>query len=437
MSCILIKNGRVIDPGGKRDGVADVLIDDGRIADIGQVSGKAEVTIEVQGMLVTPGLIDMHVHLREPGNEKAETIQSGSQAAVCGGFASIAAMPNTKPCIDNARMVGFVQEQAEKANLCRVVTVGAITVGRQGKELADMEGMARAGAVAFSDDGDCVPSAELMSEALAEASKLNRTIIQHCEDPQTGRGDVNVAVAEDVGLSGSSGETEAAIVARDIKLLAESSGRYHVAHVSAAGTVEVIRKAKAAGLKITAEAAPHHLALTDELCRSLETAYKVRPPLRGAADVAAVKAALADGTIDCLACDHAPHTAADKAKGFAEALAGMIGLETALGVYVSELIETGVLDWMRLIEMLTVKPSAVLGLDAPSLEVGQRADITIINPTVEWKVEPEKFRSKGRNCPFAGRVLTGKAVGTIVAGGVRYLGGLNVLGKLSGDVIGN
>ena len=375
-------------------------------------------------MLVVPGLIDMHVHLREPGTEKAETIESGSRAAVAGGFTTIAAMPNTKPCIDNAKMVGLVKEQAQKVNLCRVLVVGAITVGRQGKELADLEGMARAGAAAFSDDGDCVPNAELMREALKRAGKLNRTIIQHCENPQSGRGDVNAGVAEELGLSGSSGETEAEMAARDVKLLGEVGGRYHVAHVSAAQTVEVIRKAKANGLKISAEAAPHHLALTDELCRKLETVYKVRPPLRSAADVEALKRGVTDGIIDCLACDHAPHLNESKALGFSEAPAGMIGLETALGVYITELIETGIIDWMRLIEMLTIKPAAVLGLNEPSVAVGQVADITIIDPACKWKVEPAKFRSKGRNCPFAGRTLTGKAVVSIVNGQISHREGI-------------
>ena len=421
MKSLLIKNGRVIDPADKRDAVANVLIKDGCIAEIGQLPANADVAIDAGELIVTPGLIDMHTHLREPGNEKAETIQSGSQAAVCGGFTTIAAMPNTKPCIDNAKMVNFVKEQAQKTNLCHVVVVGAVTVGRKGKELADLESMTAAGAAAFSDDGDCVPTVELMGEALAKASKLNRTIIQHCEDPQTGRGNLNAgAVAEAVGLSGSSGETEASIVKRDLKMLGGFLGRYHVAHVSAAVTVEIIRKAKARGLNVTAEVSPHHLALTDELCRTLETVYKVRPPLRSEADVAAIKAAVADGTIDCLACDHAPHTSQSKALVFCEAPAGMIGLETALGVYISELIESGVLDWMRLIEMLTVKPAAILGLDEPRIAVGQVADITIIDPARRWKVEPEKFRSKGRNCPFAGKVLTGKTVATIVNGEVRY-----------------
>ena len=411
MKSLLIKNGRVIDPARGTDGVADVLIEGGRIAGVGQLSAQAEVTIDAGGLLVAPGLIDMHVHLREPGGEEA--------AALAGGFASVAAMPNTKPCVDNAEMVRLVKGRAQKARASRVLVVGAITVGRGGKELADLEGMAKAGAVAFSDDGDCVPSAELMSEALQRAGKLNRAIIQHCENPQTGRGDVNADIAEAMGLSGSSGETEAAMVARDIALLGESGCRYHVAHVSAKETVEIIRKAKARGVKMTAEASPHHLSLTEQLCKGKDTVYKVRPPLRSAEDVAALKEAVADGTIDCLACDHAPHTIESKAKGFAEAPAGMIGLETALGVYVTELIETGVIDWTRLIEMLTVNPAAVLGLDDPSIAVGKVADITIIDPSCKWKVEPEKFRSKGRNCPFAGRILTGKAVATIVGGELK------------------
>ena len=408
------------------------------MADVGSVASSAELTIDAAGLIVVPGLIDMHSHLRQPGNEQAETVLTGCRAAVCGGFTAVAAMPNTTPCTDDADVVRFVAEQAHQADLCQVLVVGAITKGRQGRELADLDAMAQAGASAFSDDGDCVPTAQLMRQAITKAAALDLAIIQHCEDPLYGRGDVNAGtVAQATGLSGSSGQTEADMVLRDIELLADSPSpcRYHVAHVSAAPTVEVIRRAKAQGLNITAEVAPHHLALTDESCLGRDPLYKVRPPLRGAADVAALKAALADGTIDCLACDHAPHAAESKARDFNTAPAGMVGLETALAIYIAELIEPGLLTWPQLIEKLTVNPAAVLSLPQRSLAVGSLADITVIDPTRKWTIQPENFRSLGRNCPFAGRAVTGKAVATIVAGRPRYLDRLPVAGELPRDII--
>lgn len=438
MSSLLIKHGRLIDPASGTDSLGDLLIRDGLIAVLGKVSSAADLTIDATGLLVTPGLIDMHTHLREPGNEQAETILSGCRAGVCGGFSAIAAMPNTTPCTDNGELVRLVLDKARRADLCRVLVVGAISRGRAGQELADLAGMAQAGAVAFSDDGDCVRTAELMRKAIAEVADLNLAIIQHCEDPEQGRGDVNAGpVAEATGLSGSSGQTEAEILVRDMELLGASVSpcRYHVAHVSAAETVRILDLAKSQGLSITAEAAPHHLALTDELCRGKNPLYKVRPPLRSAADVVQLKAAVAKGTIDCLACDHAPHTAQSKAREFSAAPAGVLGLETALAVYITELIEPGLLTWLELIEKLTVNPAAVLSLQQGRLTVGGDADITVIDPVRKWTVQPEKFRSLSRNCPFAGRTLTGKAVATIVAGRVRYLGQLAVAGELPTDII--
>ena len=432
---MLIKTGRIIDPSGDVDTIADLFIQDAQITALGQVPDSADVTIDASGLIVSAGLIDMHSHLREPGNEQAETILSGSSAAVCGGFTAVAAMPNTRPCIDTPEMVRLVLDKAEDA-LCGVHVVAAITIGRDGQELVDLGALAKAGAVAFSDDGECVPSAELMREAFGLAERLNRAIIQHCEDPVLGRAPLNAgAVAEAVNLPGSSGQTEADIIARDIELLAGSKCRYHVAHVSAAESIELIRNAKRRDLNITAEATPHHLALSDEVCRGLDTVYKVRPPLRDSRDVEAVRAGVADGTIDCLACDHAPHTAQSKARDFASAPAGMIGLETALGVYITELIGPGLLDWPGLIEKLTINPAAVLGLEGPCIAVGSRADITLIDPNREWIVEVDRFRSLGRNCPFAGRKLRGKAVGTIVNGQIRYLDSVASSGTLPENTI--
>jgi len=296
--------------------------------------------------------------------------------------------------------------------------------------------MAQAGALAFSDDGDYLSDRQLMQQAIDQAAASDLAIIQHCEDPTKGRGELNAGpVAEATGLAGSSGQTEADILARDLEILADLTCPYHVAHVSAAATVELIRRAKSKGLKITAEATPHHLSLTDELCRSLDPLYKVRPPLRSSRDIAALKAALADGTIDCLACDHAPHTAADKDRDFADAPAGMIGLETALAVYITELIVPGLLTWPQLIQKLTTNPAAVLGLEKPRIDPGCTADLTLIDPRRTWLVRPQAFHSLSRNCPFTGKTLTGKAVATIVAGRIRYLDSVTITGKLPPDVI--
>ncbi|MCK4851366.1 MAG: amidohydrolase family protein, partial [Phycisphaerae bacterium] len=276
MSSVLIKNGRIIDPAGGPAVPVDLFIEDDRIAALGQVPASADITIDAQGLLITPGLIDLHVHFRQPGYEQAETILSGCRAAVCGGFTAVAVMPNTTPCIDTAQMVRLVGENAQQADLCRVHVVGAVTVGRQGRQLADLHAMAQAGALAFSDDGDYLASRELMQQAIAQVAALNLAIIQHCEDPVRGRGDVNAGkVAEAIGLSSSSGQTEAEAFVRDLELLDASPSpcRYHLAHVSSADTVRILSLAASKQLSITAEATPHHLSLTDELCRSLDPLY--------------------------------------------------------------------------------------------------------------------------------------------------------------------
>ena len=438
MSSLLIKNGRLIDPAGGPPVSTDLFIQDDQIVSLSQVPDSADITIDAQGLLITPGLIDLHVHLRQPGHEQAETILTGSRAAVCGGFTAVAAMPNTTPCIDTAQMVRFVAENAREADLCRVHVVAALSLGRKGKQLADLPALAQAGARAFSDDGDYLSDRKLMAQAIAQAAALNLAIIQHCEDPVEGRGHLNAGpVAEAVGLSSSSGQTETIAFIRDLELLdaAPSPCRYHLAHVSAADTLRILSLAASEDLIITTEATPHHLALTDQLCRGLDPLYKVRPPLRAAADVDAIKTALADGTIGCLACDHAPHTASDKDRDFASAPAGMIGLENALAVYITELIVPGLLTWPQLIQKLTTNPAAVLGLDPPRIANGSPADITLIDPHRQWLVKPQAFQSLARNCPFKGQTLTGKAVATIVAGRVRYLDSLTTIGQLPQDII--
>ncbi len=439
MTSLLIKNGQVIDPVTAATTTADLFIENGQIVALGQEAIRtADLTIDAAGLIVTPGLIDLHVHFRQPGREQAETILTGSRAAVSGGFTAVAAMPNTTPCIDTAEMVRFVAEHAQRADLCRVYIVGALSIDRKGQQLADLSALAQAGALAFSDDGDYLSDRKLMAQAIAQAAALNLAIIQHCEDPVKGRGHLNAGPVADVtGLSSSSGQTEAQAFVRDLELLDSSPApcRYHLAHVSSADTLRMLSLAAPENLTITAEAAPHHLSLTDELCRGLDPVYKVRPPLRSADDVAALKSALAEGSIHCLACDHAPHTAADKARDFAAAPAGMIGLETALAVYITELIEPGLLTWPQLVQKLTTNPAAVLGLEPPRVAPGSIADITLIDPHREWLVRPEAFHSLARNCPFIGRTLTGKAVATIVAGKIRYLDSLTTTGQLPQDLI--
>ncbi len=440
MSSLLIKNGRLIDPATDASTTADLFIEDGQITALGQVPASADITIDAQGLLITPGLIDLHVHVRQPGSEQAETILTGSRAAVSGGFTAVAARPTTPPCIDTVEMVHFVSDHAKQADLCRVYVVGALSVGRKGQQLTDMPALAQAGARAFSDDGDYLADRKLMAQAVVQAAALDLAIIQHCEDPVKGRGHLNAGpVAQATGLSSSAGQTETQAFVRDLELLdaAPTPCRYHLAHVSSADTLRILSLAASEDLTITAEAAPHHLSLTDELCRDLDPVYKVRPPLRAAADVAALKNSLVDGTIDCLACDHAPHTADAKARDFAAAPAGMIGLETALAVYITQLILPGLLTWPQLIQKLTTNPAAVLGLESPSIVPGSIADLTLIDPHREWIVNPQNFHSLSRNCPFAGQTLTGKAVATIVAGKVRYLDSLTTTGQLPPNLIRN
>jgi dihydroorotase len=419
---ILIKHGRVIDPSERTDSVTDVLLADGKVRQLGKVRVKSDVVIDAEGMIVSPGLIDMHVHFREPGEEEAENIASGCAAAVAGGFTSVACMPNTTPPRDNEAAVEFVYRQAARTGLCNVYPIGAITKGRAGKELAEMGQMVRAGAVAFSDDGDCVADNAVMLRAMQYVTMFDRCIIQHCEDAAlAGSGVMNGGItAARLGLPGIPAIAEELAVQRDVVLARSSKCRYHVAHVSTAGAVRLVREAKREGLSVTAEVCPHHLLLTEGACADYDANHKVNPPLRRQEDVEACLEGVADGTIDCLVSDHAPHGAEAKELEFLYAPFGMIGLESSLGTFALALIASGLLTWPELIERMTVRPARVLGLDKGTLREGADADVTIIDPNRNWTIDPANFASRSRNCPFAGRDVPAKAVMTIVDGQIKY-----------------
>jgi dihydroorotase len=416
---ILIRGGRVIDPSQQIDEVTSLAIQDGRIAAVGKSApASADEVIDAAGLIVTPGLIDMHVHLREPGHEGSETIESGTAAAAAGGFTAVACMPNTDPPLDSDSAVEFVLRQAALTGSTRVYAIGALTKGRQGQELAELGLMVRAGAVAFSDDGCGIADAAVCLRAMRYLSMFDRLFIQHCEDASlVGDGCMNAGpVATRLGLPGVPAIAEVVMVQRDVTLAAEAGVRYHVAHISTAGAVEIVRQAKQAGRRITAEVTPHHLLLTDEACATYNADFKMSPPLRSQADVAACVAGVRDGTIDCLVTDHAPHEREGKESEFQYAPFGVIGLETALALNIEALITAKVIGWPRLIEMMSTRPAQLLGVSGGSLKVGQPADVTLIAPDLEWTIDAEKLRSKSRNTPFDGRKVRGQAAGTLVDG---------------------
>lgn len=420
---ILITNARLIDPASNRDERADLAIKDGRIAAIGPNLSRSEAdhTIDAANKILAPGLIDMHVHLREPGQEERETIQSGCAAAVAGGFTAVACMPNTSPALDSDAQIEFVRRQARSAP-CKVYPIGAITKGRAGKELAEIGLMLRAGAVAISDDGDGIAEAGVCLRAMQYASMFDTLFIQHCEDKTlAGRGVMNAGVtATRLGLPGIPAAAEEIMAERDIRLARQAACRYHVAHVSTAGTVELVRRAKRDGARVTTEICPHHLLLTEDACSTYDPNFKMNPPLRTRADVDACLAGLRDGTIDCLVTDHAPHSHHDKELGFVDAPMGIIGLETALPLFIKALIEPKILDWPRLIRALSTRPAELLKIDGGTLRVGAPADVTIIDPDVEWTIDRETMKSKSRNTPFHAWGVKGRATHTIVAGEVRW-----------------
>lgn len=422
MSSLLIQHGTILDPAQKLERKVELLIRDGRIAAIGDNLARADRVIDASGCYVTPGLIDIHVHFREPGDEEEETIASGAAAAAAGGFTTVCCMPNTKPALDSEGMIEFVLQESERVRLANVYPVGAISKEREGKELAEIGSMHERGAIAFSDDGVGIADASVMRKALQYAKMFDALIMQHCEEPSLSGGSMHAGLVSTIlGLPGIPAEAEQLMIARDLLLNRTIGCRYHMQHISTAWSVELIRRAKRDGMShVTCEVSPHHLLLTDESCRSFDTNFKMNPPLRTAADVQACIVGIKDGTIDCLATDHAPHLAEEKELEFQFAPFGIIGLECALGLYIEALVKPDHISWMKLIELMSTRPAQIVKLDRGTLRVGAVADVTIMNPTLKWTVDPEQFASKSRNCPFAGWELTGRATHVIAGGEVRW-----------------
>ncbi len=429
---IIIRGGRVIDPAAALDRVADVLIEDGRVAQVGDgIAAEGARVIDATGLVVAPGFIDLHAHLRDPGLEYKEDIESGTRAAARGGFTTVCAMPNTEPAMDTRSTVEYVLREAGERGLVRVLPIGAVSKGRSGKELAELGDLAAAGCVGFSDDGAPVHDATLMRRALEYASTFGLPIIDHCEDKSLAQDAVMHEgwVSTRLGLRAAPAAAEESAVARDIALAEATGARLHIAHVSTRGAVDAIRRAKARGVRVTAEATPHHLTLTHEIVAFgalggeqllYDTNAKVNPPLRTADDVAACVEGLADGAIDCIATDHAPHATIEKECEFDDAAFGISGLETAFGLCM-RLVRDGQLSLARLIEALTAGPVRAFALDRQvagigTLAAGAPADIVLLDPDSQWVVEPERFASKGKNTPLAGITLTGRVVATIAAG---------------------
>jgi dihydroorotase len=422
MSRLLIQNGRVIDPSQSMDRVTNLLIDKGKIAAYGVQADGSETVIDASGKIVAPGLIDMHVHLREPGREEDETIESGTAAALAGGFTSIACMPNTDPPTDSQAAVEFIRDQANRADHCNVFVVACVSKNREGKELAEIGQLCQAGAVALSDDGAPVYDAELMRRAFEYCLMFDRPVLNHAEIRElTKQGVMHEGlVSLQLGLSGLPASAEDVMVSRDIALAEATGGRLHIMHVSTAGSVEVLRRAKKRNVRVTAEVTPHHFTLTDECLRSFDSNYKMNPPLRSRDHVEACIAGLADGTLDVIATDHAPHAKEKKMQELDLAPFGIVGLETCLGLVVTKLIQPGHLDWPSALAKLTINPAKILGIPKGTLAVGADADVTIIDPAVRWKVDPNEFRSKSNNTPYAGWELQGRASTVIVGGRVKF-----------------
>jgi len=420
----LIKNGRVVDPKSNTDETLDILIEDGKIADLkARIESKDATRIDASRLVVAPGFIDMHVHLRVPGQEHKETIETGTRAAAKGGFTSICAMPNTSPVNDDPNVTNDILAQAERRAIVNLYPIGALTKGLLGAEPADMAGLVKAGAVAFSDDGKCIQNSRVMRQVLECSKSLGTLVIDHCEDKSLSENGVmhDGAASLRFGLGGIPAAAEDIMVARDIILAESLDTRVHIAHLSTKGAVHLVREAKKRKVKITAEATPHHIVLNDGYLKNFETNYKVNPPLRSPEDVQALIGAVKDGTVDVFATDHAPHTAKEKNVALDKAPFGMVGLETAVSLLLDRLVGKNVISLARFIEMISTKPAQLLGLkNKGQITVGADADLTILNLRQEVVVDVRAFSSKSKNSPFDGWKLKGAPVMTIVAGKIVY-----------------
>lgn len=415
---ILIKGGRLIDPSRDIDDVLDVLISDGKIKSVEKnISASVAKVIDASGKIVMPGLIDMHVHLREPGAEEAETIESGCNAAAAGGFTAVCAMPNTDPAADDAGRVRYIIDRAKGAK-AKVYPIGAITHGRAGNEIVEMKDMALAGAVAFSDDGVSVANAYIMRNALLYAGMVGKPVIAHEEDRDLDcDGQMNEGVlSAELGLKGMPGIAEELMITRDIEIAKYTKTAIHITHISTRGSVEIIRKAKASGIKVTCDVTPHHIALSEELVATFDTRYKMNPPLRTKDDIEAIIEGLKDGTIDVIATDHAPHYPENKEVEFIYSAFGVTGLETALGVVQRELVDKGVLTFSDVVRKMSLTPAEILGISGGNLKPGSPADITVYDSVFTWKVEPSSMKSKSKNTAFFDWELPGKVYATFVDG---------------------
>jgi dihydroorotase len=419
---IVIQGGHILDP-GRFNGVGDLLIDNGKVAAVGRtVNVPAGATVvPAKGRLVVPGFVDLHVHFREPGFEYKETIQSGASSAVAGGFTTVCCMPNTNPVNDNQAITEFMLERARAAGLANVLPIGAITKGSEGKELAEIGDLRRAGCVAISDDGKPVMNSLVMRRAMEYALAFDIPVVDHCEDLHLAEGGCmnEGLISTELGLPGIPAAAEDVMVARNVSLAELTGARLHLAHISTAGSVRMVREAKSRSIKVTAEACPHHFTLTEEVVRGFNTLAKMNPPLRTWQDVQAIKDGLRDGTIDVIATDHAPHATQEKQQGFTEAPFGIVGLETALPLTLA-LVEEGILSLEAAVEKLSTAPARAFGLAKGTLAVGADADVVIIDPQAQWEVDPGKFRSKSRNTPFAGWKVKGLVLTTFVRGRVVF-----------------
>jgi dihydroorotase len=423
---ILLKGGRLLDPSSNLDAVGDILLRNGKIESVGGVIGTPDgaTVVDCAGQVVSPGFIDVHCHLREPGREDVETIATGARAAAAGGFTAVCAMPNTDPVTDNQAAIGFVLKQGRAANAARVYPIGAISIGEKGERLAEFGEMVGAGAVAVSDDGKPVVSAQLMRTALEYARAFGIPVADHCEEPTLADGGAmnEGLVSARLGLKGIPAEAEEIMAIRDILLARRTGGHVHLCHMSTRGSVELIRWGKDRGINVTAEVCPHHISLTEDEVEGYNTNAKMNPPLRSLDDVEALQQAVKDGTIDVIATDHAPHHYDEKEREFSDAPNGIVGLETALSVNLTWLVTPGIISLATLVDKMACAPAKLFHLPGGNLRKGTIADVTVFDPIRQWTVDPTRFKTKGRNTPYAGRTLSGVVRCTIVDGKIVHQG---------------